>query len=338
MKIVFMGTPDFAAGALEALIGAGYEITAVVTQPDKPKGRSKELLPPPVKQSALRHNIPVMQPKRIKTPEAVAELKQYPADVYIVAAFGQILSQEILDFPRYGCLNIHASLLPKYRGTSPIQHVIMDGEEKTGITIMQMDSGIDTGDMLYKKEIPIADTDNYETLHDKLMVLGGEAILEALPLLEQGKLIPEKQDDSLSCYTSMIDKSMGRVDFTKGAAEIDRLIRGLTPWPSAYTSYHGKQLKIWRAKAAAAAEASVAKDSAAGNTAGGSASAGGDAAVGSSTAVPGEIIKVDKDSITVAAGDGELILYELQLEGKKRMNAHDFLLGVKMQPGERLGV
>ncbi len=338
MKIVFMGTPDFAAGALEALIGAGYEITAVVTQPDKPKGRSKELLPPPVKQSALKHNIPVMQPKRIKTPEAVAELKQYPADVYIVAAFGQILSQEILDFPRYGCLNIHASLLPKYRGTSPIQHVIMDGEEKTGITIMQMDSGIDTGDMLYKKEIPIADTDNYETLHDKLMVLGGEAILEALPLLEQGKLIPEKQDDSLSCYPSMIDKSMGRVDFTKGAAEIDRLIRGLTPWPSAYTSYHGKQLKIWKAKAAAAAEASVAKDSAAGNTAGGSASAGGEAAVGSSTAVPGEIIKVDKDSITVAAGDGELILYELQLEGKKRMNAHDFLLGVKMQPGERLGV
>ncbi len=338
MKIVFMGTPDFAAGALEALIGAGYEITAVVTQPDKPKGRSKELLPPPVKQCALKHNIPVMQPKRIKTPEAVAELKQYPADVYIVAAFGQILSQEILDFPRYGCLNIHASLLPKYRGTSPIQHVIMDGEEKTGVTIMQMDSGIDTGDMLYKKEIPIADTDNYETLHDKLMALGGEAVLEALTLLEQGKLMPEKQDDSLSCYTSMIDKGMGRVDFTKGAAEIDRLIRGLTPWPSAYTSYHGRQLKIWRAKAAAAGESSAAKDTAAGNTAAGSASAEENAAVGSSLAVPGEIIRVDKDSITVATGDGELILYELQLEGKKRMNAHDFLLGVKMQPGERLGV
>lgn len=314
MKIVFMGTPDFAAGALEALIDAGHEITAVVTQPDKPRGRSRELLPPPVKQCAVEHHIPVMQPERVKTPEAVAELKQYPADVYIVAAFGQILSQEILGIPKYGCLNIHASLLPKYRGASPIQHVIIDGEEKTGVTIMQMDTGIDTGDMLYKKEIPIADTDNYETLHDKLMALGGEAIVEALPLLEQGKLIPEKQDDSLSCYASLIDKNMGRIDFAGKAIEIDRLIRGLTPWPSAFTGYKGRQLKIWRAEAAAAGEASV---------------------VGTG-AVPGEILKVDKDSITVATGDGALKIYELQLEGKKRMTTHDFLLGVKLQPGEML--
>ncbi len=312
MKIVFMGTPDFAAGALEALISAGHEITAVVTQPDKPKGRSKELIPPPVKLCALKHNIPVMQPGRIKTPEAVAELKQYPADVYIVAAFGQILSQEILDIPRYRSLNIHASLLPKYRGTSPIQQVIIDGEEKTGITIMQMDAGIDTGDILYKKEIPIENRDDYETLHDKLMVLGGEAIVEALALLEQGKLVPEKQDDSLSCYVSLINKSMGRIDFTRRAIELDRLIRGLTPWPGTFTSCRGRQLKIWRAEAVSSGDRNTA-------------------------AVPGEILRVEKDSLTVAAGEGALKIYELQLEGKKRMTAHDFLLGVKLQPGEILG-
>lgn len=317
MKIVFMGTPDFAAGALEALAGTEHEITAVVTQPDKPKGRSKDLLPPPVKQCALKHHIPVMQPKRIKTPEAMAELRKYPADIYIVAAFGQILSQEILDIPRYGCLNIHASLLPKYRGASPIQHVIIDGEKKTGVTIMQMDAGIDTGDMLYRKEIPIADTDNYETLHDKLMILGGEAIVEALSLLEQGKLTPEKQDDSLSCYAPMIEKGMGKMDFTGKAAELDRLIRGLTPWPGSFTVCRGRQLKIWRAEA-------VPVDGVA---------AGG----GSPAAVPGEILRVDKDSITVMTGDGALKICELQLEGKKRMTTHDFLLGVKLQPGEMLG-
>ena len=310
MKLVFMGTPDFAAGALEALIGAGHEVTAVVTQPDKPRGRSKELMPPPVKQCAAKYDIPVMQPKRIKTPEAIRELKKYPADIYIVAAFGQILSQEILDIPPYGCLNIHASLLPKYRGAAPIQHVIIDGEEKTGITIMQMDAGIDTGDMLYKKEIVIENTDNYETLHDKLMALGGEAIVEALTLLEQGRLIPEKQDDSMSCYAPVIDKRMGKIDFSKKAAELDRLIRGLTPWPSAFTGYRGKQLKVWRAEA-------VAEDTA--------------------SCVFGEIIKTDKDSVTVATGEGALKIYEMQLEGKKRMTTHDFLLGVKMKQGEILG-
>lgn len=316
MKIVFMGTPDFAAGALEALISAGHEITAVVTQPDKPKGRSRELIPPPVKQCALKHHIPVMQPRRIKTPEAVAELRQYPADVYVVAAFGQILSQEILDIPRYRSLNIHASLLPRYRGTSPIQQVIIDGEEKTGITIMQMDAGIDTGDMLYKKEIPIEDTDDYETLHDKLMVLGGEAIVEALSLLEQGKLIPVKQDDSLSCYVPMIGKEMGRIDFTRSAAELGRLIRGLTPWPGTFTTCRGRQLKIWKAEAVVSGDILGASQSA---------------------AVPGEILRVDRDSVTAATGDGALKIYELQLEGKKRMTAHDFLLGVKLQPGEVLG-
>lgn len=308
MKIVFMGTPDFAARALEALIDAGHEITAVVTQPDKPKGRSSELIPSPVKVCACRHQIPVMQPKRIKTPEAVAELKQYEADVYVVAAFGQILSREILDIPPYGSLNIHASLLPKYRGSSPIQRVILDGEEKTGVTIMQMDEGIDTGDMLYKKEIPILPEDDFESLHDKLMYLGGEAIVEALELLTLGKLIPEKQDDALSCHAPMIDKSMGEIHFEMSAVQIDRLIRGMTPWPSAFTYYKGKQLKVWKA-----------------------------VPVEGTAGTPGEIIRVEKDSITVACGEGALQIYALQLEGKKRMNTHDFLLGVKMTAGETLG-
>lgn len=311
MKIVFMGTPDFAAGALEALIKAGHEITAVVTQPDRAKGRSKELLPSPVKVCALEHGIPVMQPRKIKTPEGVEELKRYPADIYIVAAFGQILSREILDIPRFGCLNIHASLLPRYRGASPIQHVIIDGEKKTGITIMQMDTGIDTGDMLYKKEIEIAPDDNYETLHDKLMLLGGEAIVEALALLEAGKLTPEKQDDSASCYASLIEKNMGEIDFSKSAVAIDRLIRGMTPWPSAYTFYQGKQLKIWKALP-------VVTEKALGR-------------------MPGEILKVDKESVTVSTGEGSLKILELQLEGKKRMSAHDFLLGIRMTPGDMLG-
>lgn len=343
MKIVFMGTPDFAAGALEALIGAGHEITAVVTQPDKPRGRSRELIPPPVKQCAFKYQIPVMQPRRIKTPEAVAQLKQYSADIYIVAAFGQILSQEILDIPRFKCLNIHASLLPKYRGASPIQHVIIEGEEKTGVTIMQMDAGIDTGDMLYKKEIPIESTDNYETLHDKLMVLGGEAIVEALALLEQGKLTPEKQDDSLSCHAPLIDKDMGRLDFARSAVELDRLIRGLTPWPGTFTSCRGRQLKIWRAEAVdgAGAGGSVKAESVDGADAGGSGNAQTDRKSAdireNAGAVPGEILRVDRDSVTVATGDGALRIYELQLEGKKRMAAHDFLLGVKLQPGELLG-
>lgn len=310
MKIVFMGTPDFAVGALEALVKAGHEITAVVTQPDKAKGRSGQLQFPPVKEFAVSHNIPVFQPVRIKTPEAISELKKYPADIFVVAAFGQILSKEILEMPKYGCINIHASLLPKYRGASPIQHVILDGEAMTGVTIMQMDEGLDTGDMLYKKEIPIEDTDTFETLHDKLMVLGGQAVTEALPLLEQGALVPEKQNDEKSCYASLIRKEMGKIDFTKNTGVIDRLIRGMNPWPSAFTFYKGKQMKIWKACPIT------------GNV---------------DAAQPGTVISVDKDGFEVRTGDGALRILELQLEGKKRMSAHDFLLGVKVQTGDRLG-
>ncbi len=310
MKIVFMGTPDFAVGALEALIVAGHEITAVVTQPDKAKGRSKELQFSPVKQCAVKHNIPVMQPVRIKTPEAIEELRSFGGDVFIVAAFGQILSQEILDMPKYGSLNIHASLLPKYRGASPIQNAIIDGETVTGITIQQMDIGIDTGDILYKKEVPIERKDTFETLHDKLMISGGEAIVETLELLVKGKLLPEKQQDALSCYAPLIDKSMGKIDFNQDAYTIELKVRGMNPWPSAYTSYHNKQMKIWEA---VAEEADCGKY------------------------VEGEICEVTKEYIGIATGKGILKIYSLQLEGKKRMSTHDFLLGVKVTVGEELG-
>ncbi|MBO4514488.1 MAG: methionyl-tRNA formyltransferase [Lachnospiraceae bacterium] len=310
MKIVFMGTPEYAAASLEAVIQSGREVTLVVTQPDKPKGRSGELIPSPVKQCAIKHGIPVFQPERIKRAEAVEQLKQYEADLFVVAAFGQILSQEILDMPRLGSINVHASLLPKYRGASPIQRVLLDGEKKTGITIMQMDAGIDTGDILYQRELEIAPDDNFETLHDKLAVLGGEALAEALDLLEEGKLVRAKQDDSQSCYAPLITKEMGRLDFTKDAVSLDRQIRAMTPWPSAFTKWNGKQMKIWKASPV------------------------GD--IGRNAAA-GEVTEVTKDSFSVATGDGELCVEELQMEGKKRMSSHDFLLGIKLKPGDRLG-
>lgn len=322
MKIVFMGTPDFAVGALEALIDAGHEITAVVTQPDKAKGRSGQLQPPPVKECAKRHGIPVLQPPRVKAPGEVAKLREYEADVYVVAAFGQLLSQEILDMPKYGCVNIHASLLPKYRGASPIQNAIIDGEKETGVTVMRMNAGLDTGDMLYKKSVSIEDTDTYETLHDKLMVLGGQAVTEALPLLEAGKLVPERQDDALSCYAPRIEKGMGRLDFKRSARELDRLIRGVTPWPGAYTFYRGKQMKIWRAVPADASGAEDSEDVPNGERIDG--------------AAPGEIVRVDKNSFLAACGEGMLRVLEVQLEGKRRMSVRDFLPGAKMRPGERL--
>ncbi|MBR4277184.1 MAG: methionyl-tRNA formyltransferase [Lachnospiraceae bacterium] len=313
MKIVFMGTPDFAAGALKAIIEAGHEVTLVVTQPDRAKGRSDKLIPSPVKDVALEHNIPVFQPLKIKTPEAVAELRKYDADIFVVAAFGQIISQEILDMPRYGCVNIHASLLPKYRGASPIQRVILDGEKKTGVTIMQMDAGIDTGDMLYKVETEISDEDTFETLHDRLTGIGAEAIVEALPLIESGELVPEKQDDSQSCYAKLIKKEMGKIDFNKSAEEVSRLVRGMNPWPSAYTFLSGKQMKVWRVSVLPQTDDKTGK------------------------AVPGEIVELTKDGITVKCGEGSVKILELQLEGKKRMAAKDFLLGAKPEVGSILG-
>lgn len=309
MKIVFMGTPDFAVGALDALVEAGHEVVAVVTQPDKPKGRGKEMQMTPVKVCAMKHNIEVFQPVKIKTPEAVEILKGYGADLFVVAAFGQILSKEILDMPKYGCVNIHASLLPKYRGAAPIQWAILDGEKETGVTIMQMNEGLDTGDMLTKVIVPIEDTDTGESLFDKLAEAGAKLLIETIPQIEEGTLNPQAQDDSLSTYAKMIKKEMGHIDWKKEAVVLERLVRGMNSWPSAYTHFNGKTLKIWEA----AVEPGEAK------------------------AEPGSVVEVTKDSIKVQTGQDLLVLKQVQLEGKKRMDVAAFLLGYKVEAGMILG-
>lgn len=323
MKIVFMGTPDFASGALEALIEAGHEITAVYTQPDKPKGRGKEVQMTPVKLVALEKGIPVYQPRRIKETEEVARLKEIPADIFVVAAFGQILSQEILDIPKFGCVNIHASLLPKYRGAAPIQWAVIDGEEKTGVTIMQMNAGCDTGDILYTKEYILDPKETGASLFDRLMVLGAEAIVEALPLIEAGKLTPVHQKEEEATHAAKLTKHLGEMDFTKSAVVLERLIRGLNSWPSAYTTFKGKQLKIWEAEVVDLPENGAV------DTEPGSA--------GAAVRTPGTVIAVDKQSFTVVTGDGALQILELQIEGKKRMACKDFLLGYPVAVGEKLG-
>lgn len=319
MKIVYMGTPDFAVGALQALIAAGHQVAAVVTQPDKPKGRGKEMQMTPVKNCALRYDIPVFQPVKVKTPEAVETLRGYGADVFVVAAFGQILSEEILTMPRYGCINIHASLLPKYRGSAPIQRVILDGEKETGVTIMQMDNGIDTGDMLLQSVVPISEKETGDSLHDKLADEGAKLIVEALRKLEAGELVPRKQNDEESCYAKMLDKSMGKIDWQQSAVRIERLVRGLNSWPSAYTSFHGKTLKIWECDVVSDGQEQKAVSHKISET------------------LPGTVTAVEKDAFYVQTGEGILKVTQVQLEGKKRMEVRAFLLGCQMSVGELLG-
>ena len=318
MNIVFMGTPDFAVGALEAIIRAGYEVTAVVTQPDKPKGRGKEMQATPVKACAAAHGIPVFQPARIREKEAVEVLRSYNADIFVVAAFGQILPEEILEMPKYGCVNIHASLLPKYRGAGPIQWAIINGEEKTGITIMQMDKGLDTGDMLMKTEVLIDPKETGDSLHDKLAAAGAELIVRALPKIESGELEPVKQGEEGTCYAKMLQKSMGRIDWQQSAKKLDCLIRGVISWPGAYTGLRGKNLKIWEEEVASEAEMTSAMQE--------------DAAC----AVPGTVVGVDKEAFFVKTGEGILKILAVQPEGKKRMPVKDFLLGYQIKPGEQL--
>lgn len=332
MKIVFMGTPDFASGALEALIAAGHEITAVYTQPDKPKGRGKEVQMTPVKVVALEHGIPVYQPRRIREAAEVEVLRQIPADIFVVAAFGQILSQEILDMPKFGCVNIHASLLPKYRGAAPIQWAVIDGEEKTGVTIQQMNAGIDTGDILYTKEYVLDAKETGASLFDKLMVLGAEAIVEVLPLLEAGKITPIPQNEAEATHAAKLTKQLGEMDFCKSAVELERLVRGLNSWPSAYTFFRGKQLKIWEANVVDGALVQGITDTVACTEGCESESVGSNGAP-----APGTVIAVDKKSITIATGKGGLQILELQIEGKKRMACKDFLLGYPVSVGEMLG-
>ena len=319
MKIVFMGTPDFAVGALQAIIDAGHEVAAVVTQPDKPKGRGREMQMTPVKACALANGIPVFQPVKIREPEAVETLRAYGADLFVVAAFGQILTKEILSMPKYGCVNIHASLLPKYRGASPIQRVIIDGEKLSGVTIMQMDEGIDTGDMLMKTAVPIDDRETGDSLHDKLAAAGAKLIVEALPRIERGDVTPEKQREEDACYARMLQKNMGRINWQRDAVTLDRLIRGLISWPGAFTVRGGRMLKIWEEEPVTAEQmrqkgAALPED-----------------------IRPGTVALVERDAFYVRTGDGFLKILAVQPEGKKRMAARDFLLGYPVEAGELLG-
>ena len=247
MRVVFMGTPDFAVGTLKAIIEAGHDVAAVVTQPDKPKGRGKEFLMTPVKAEAVKHDIPVFQPERVrKNEEFLEELKKLAPDVIVVVAFGQLLPVSVLTLPKYRCVNVHASLLPMYRGAAPLQWVIINGEKVSGVTTMQMDKGLDTGDMLLKEEVAIEPKETYETYHDKLSVVGAQLLIKTLDGLEAGTITPVKQEGD-TCYASMIDKSLGNLDFTRPAVELERLMRGLDPAPAAYSFLDGKLLKLFGA-------------------------------------------------------------------------------------------
>lgn len=308
MKVIFMGTPDFAVGTLETLLASEHEVAAVVTQPDKPKGRGKAMQFTPVKEVAVKAGVPVLQPGRIRDAEVQEALRAIEADVIVVVAFGQIIPQEILTMKKYGCINVHASLLPKYRGAAPIQWAVIDGEKESGVTTMQMDAGLDTGDMLLKAVVPLAADETGGSLFDKLSAVGAELLLNTLKGLEAGTITPEKQGESPTAYAKMLKKDMGLIDWTKSAVEIERLIRGLNPWPSAYTHMHGKTLKIWRASVL---DENTGKE-------------------------PGTISAAGKDSFTVQTGDGQLRILEVQLEGKKRMDTGAFLRGFRAEEGDRL--
>lgn len=320
MRVVFMGTPDFAVETLEAIAAAGHTVEGVVTQPDKPVGRSRKLQPTPVKAAALAHGFPVWQPERVRDEAFFQVLKACAPDVIVVAAFGQILSKEILTLPKYGCLNVHASLLPKYRGAAPVQWAVIDGETYSGVTIMQMDEGLDTGDMLARIEIRLAGEETGGSLFDRLSVAGAELMAKFLNRLEQEgetALHPEPQPKkSPTPYARMITKKDGEIDWTKDAVSLERLVRGLDPWPSAYTFWKGKSLKLWRT-------AVCREHSAEGQP--------------EKKTVPGTVIRTGEKEIFVQTGDGILSVLELQMEGKKRMSAEEFLRGRAIPAGTVLG-
>ncbi len=308
MKVIFMGTPDFAVGTLEALIEAGHEIVLVVTQPDKPKGRGGKMQFTPVKEVAVAHDIPVYQPKKIKEPECVEKLRAYQADVCVVVAFGQILPKEILEMTPYGCINVHASLLPKYRGAAPIQWAVIDGEEVSGVTTMQMDEGLDTGDIILKAQVPLDEKETGGSLFDRLAAEGAALCVKTLKALEDHTATWTPQGDSTTSYAKMLTKDLGNIDWSQAAVSIERLVRGLNPWPSAYTNWQGKTMKIWEAEVSAK----------------------------EGEALPGTVIQVDKDGFYVQTGQGSLKIKALQIPGKKRMDAAAFLLGYQVNVGDVL--
>ena len=313
MKIVYMGTPDFAVPPLAALVKNGYEITAVVTQPDKPKGRGKTLLPTPVKEEALKYGIPVFQPKKVREPEFVEKLRELAPDVIVVAAFGQIIPAEILDMPEFGCINIHASLLPKYRGAAPIQQAVINGDREAGVTIMKMGTGLDTGDMISQAAILLTEDETGGSLFDRLAELGAELLIKTLPSIFDRTAVYEPQpEESPTPYAGMITKKMGMLDFHKDATVLERLVRGMNPWPSAYTCLNGRTLKVWKASVVTVPTED-----------------------GRPSAEPGTVLAADsgKEGIHVACGKNILVLTEVQLEGKKRMDAAAFLRGYQVEPG-----
>lgn len=308
MKIIFMGTPDFSVGTLEALVEAGHEVVLAVTQPDKPKGRGGKMQFTPVKETAMKYDIPVFQPKKVREPECIEELRKYNADVMVVVAFGQILPKEILEMTPYGCINVHASLLPKYRGAAPIQWAVIDGEEVSGVTTMQMNEGLDTGDMIMKTEIVLEKKETGGSLFDKLASAGAKLCVETLEALENKTASWEPQGETPTAYARMLDKEIGNIKWEKTAVQIERLIRGLNPWPSAYTDWNGKVMKIWEA----------------------------DVVEQNTEAAPGTIVKVEKDGFYVQTGEGQIKVTALQIPGKKRMEADAFLRGYQIEEGTLL--
>ena len=309
MKIVFMGTPDFSVETLKQILAAGHEVSLVVTQPDRPRGRGKKPSFSPVKEYAMEQNIPCFQPEKIRDESCMEILQKEQADIFVVVAFGQILPQRILDIPKYGCMNVHASLLPKYRGAAPVQWSVINGDAETGVTTMRMDAGMDTGDILLQERIAIAPDETGGSLFDKLAVAGGALCVKTLSRIEDGTIESIPQDHEAATYTRMISKQDGEIDFTLPAERIECLIRGMNPWPSAYTRIGNKMLKIWEADVIAQKDAHQ----------------------------PGEIFDVTKDAFCVAAGEGALKILSLQLEGKKRMNTADFLRGYTLENGDCLG-
>lgn len=304
MRIVYMGTPDFAVPALEALISSRHEVVAVFTQPDKPKGRKMLLTPPEVKVCAAAHGLPVYQPASMKSTEAESLIKELAPDVIVVAAYGKILPQSVLDIPKYGCVNIHGSLLPKYRGAAPIQQAVLNGDKITGLTTMLMDIGLDTGDILQTVETEIGENETSGELFDRLAQMGGDLILSTLDALENGTVTPKKQDESKAVHTSKIDKTMCPIDFSKSADEVHNLVRGLNPWPTAMAVIDGKKMKIHST------------------------------AVVDKSGESGTVISVAP--LIVACGEKAVEIKELQPEGKKRMTAQAFLLGHKLGIGDKI--
>ncbi len=321
LKIVFMGTPEFAVPSLEILINSGYEILAVVTQPDKPKGRGKKLSPPPVKEHALLNSIKVLQPDKIKTEEFLNEIKELKPDLLVTCAYGKILSKELLEVPPLGCINVHGSLLPKYRGAAPIHWCIINGEKTTGITTMYTDIGMDTGDMLLKRELEITDDMTVGDLHDKMSVLGAEVLLDTLKSLENGTLIRIPQNNDEATYVSIIKKDIGKIDWNKTTNEIHNLVRGTNPWPGAYCEYQGDKMRLWNTKYIEVCDIGLSSDN---------------DNIEESNIRPGMILNAGKDGITVKTGDGILLVTEVQFANCRRMCVEEYICGHEIIEGEIL--